>query len=151
MNKKRVIIIVVSLLIIITIGVLISLKPNSNTPLGEKSNIEITNEDVLLSIKQDTLTSTGVTIILENTSDNDITYGSDYEIEKYENNAWYKIDVELYFTSRAFNLASNDSVELNLSWKSSYGKLKPGKYRIIKNYNYTKSTSLYTAVEFEID
>lgn len=122
--------------------------------IGDKSEVEITNNDVLLSIKEGSLTRKGVTLILTNNSDKNYSYGNPYEIEIKKNGEWHKINVELYFTLPALHLASKESKELEIDWEYGYGKLANGTYRIIKNLNYENEDGTYesfnVAVEFTI-
>lgn len=49
--------------------------------IGNKSNINVSQNDVIMTIKDGTLTNKSVTLILTNNSDRKIQYGSPYEIE----------------------------------------------------------------------
>jgi hypothetical protein len=127
---------------------------NSKLDIGEKSNIEIAKNDVTLSIKEGSLTKVSATLILKNNSNVDIIYGNPYEIEIKKDNEWHKIDVELFFNSPAYGLASSESTEIELNWKNSYGKLSSGEYRIIKDIDVEKEDgtfeSFYVSAEFTI-
>lgn len=122
--------------------------------IGKKSDVEIIDKGVTLSIKDGTLTKTSATIIIKNNSDIDIQYGNPYEIEIKQNNEWYKINVELNFTLPAFSLKSKETKELELNWGNGYGKLEHGEYRIIKNIDIEKEDGtyeiFYISAEFRI-
>lgn len=122
--------------------------------IGKKSDIEITKNDVTLSIKDGTLTKTGATLILKNNSNVDVEYGNPYEIEIKQDGFWYKINVQLYFNSPAYGLKPNESEQIELNWKNSYGKLPSGEYRIIKSIDVEKEDgtfdSFYISAEFTI-
>ncbi len=123
--------------------------------IGNKSNIKISqNNDVILSIKDGTLTNTGATLVLTNNSDKNFQYGNPYEIEIKKDGEWHKIKVKLYFTLPAFHLNSKEIKEIELNWDYEYGKLSAGSYRIIKSINYEyeegKYESFNIAVEFTI-
>lgn len=111
--------------------------------IGEKSNIQINNDVVSLSIKEGTLTNNGVTVILKNSSDNTIIYDDTYELEIKKDGSWYKIDVELLFNEPIWNLDSGVSKELDFNWKKSYGDLDTGTYRIIKAVSLENSDGVY--------
>lgn len=49
--------------------------------IGNKSDIKVSQNDVIMTIKDGTLTNKSVTLILTNNSDRKIQYGSPYEIE----------------------------------------------------------------------
>ena len=124
--------------------------------IGNKSNIKISKtNDVVMSIKDGTLTNTGATLILSNNSDKDFSYGNPYEIEVKKNNEWHKINVELDFTLPAYVLLSKETREIDIDWKYGYGKLAKGTYRIIKGIDYEYEEGKYetfnVAVEFNID
>ena len=114
---------------------------------GEEINIKI-------DIKNNTLTAKGLTMLISNKSDKDISYGNPFMIEKYENGYWKTLKSinELAFTLPAYGLNINDSVELNIDWEYGYGKLN-GKYRIVKRFHYHEKDdviSFYKYLEFEI-
>jgi len=123
--------------------------------IGEKSNIEIVEKEVTLSVKENTLTNTGVTLILKNDSNVDVQYGNPYEMEIKKDGEWYKINVELNFTLPAFTLKSKETKEIKLNWENSYGHLAKGKYRIIKGVDIEKEDgtfeSFYVSTEFNIE
>ena len=110
--------------------------------------------NVNMEIKKDTLTDTGLTMIVENLSDKDLEYGNPYTLEKYENGFWKDVQPinELFFTMPAFGLNRNESVELKINWEYGYGKLK-GKYRIVKRFSYKENDDhifFNKYLEFEI-
>lgn len=122
--------------------------------VGNKSDVKISQGDVLMSIKDGTLKNTGATLILTNNSDKEFQYGNPYKIEIKQNGEWYKIPVEINFTLPAFSLKSKESKEIDLNWENVYGKLTSGTYRIIKEINYEKEEgnveTFNVAVEFTI-
>ena len=118
----------------IILGIIIYcvLKNNNHTI----SDIKTTENDVSLSIKENTLTTSSATLILKN------------------NKKWYKLDGEMYFTLPLFFLEPNKTVELEVNWEYGYKKLKKGTYRIIKEIKIEKGNntfdSFYVAAEFTI-
>lgn len=123
--------------------------------IGNKSDIQIVEKGVSLSIKEDTLTNTGATLILKNDSDVDVEYGNPYEMEIKKDGEWHKINVELNFTLPAFILKSKETKELELNWENGYGKLASGNYRIIKSIDVEKEDgnfdTFYVSAEFTIE
>lgn len=105
----------------------------SNFDIGKESNIEILEKGVSLSIKEDTLTKIGATLILKNNNDVDIQLGDPYEMEIKKDGKWHKINVQLNFNSPAYVLKAKESREIEIDWKNAYGKLVKGEYRIIKS------------------
>ena len=120
---------------------------NISKTSGDEVNLKIT-------LKENTLSNVGLTMIVENLSDRDLEYGNPYSIEKYENGFWKNAPTinDLYFTMPAFGLNKGESKELSINWEYGYGKLK-GKYRIVKDFSYKENDdyiSFNKYLEFEI-
>lgn len=129
-------------------------KQKNEFDIGDKSNIKISKNDVIMTIKEGTLTNKSVTLVLTNNSDNNFQYGNSYEIEIKKDGEWHKINAELYFNLLLFQLSAKESKEIELDWENGYGKLAKGTYRIIKEIDYEYKEGKYetfnVAVEFTI-
>ena len=129
-------------------------KQKNKFDIGDKSDIKISKNDVIMTIKEGTLTNKSATLVLTNNSDNNIQYGTPYEIEIKKDGEWHKINVELYFNLSLFQLSTNESKEIELNWENGYGKLAKGTYRIIKEIDYEYKEEKYetfnVVVEFTI-
>ena len=129
-------------------------KQKNEFDIGNKSDIKISQNDVIMTIKEGTLTNKSATLILTNNSDKNFQYGTPYEIEIKKDGEWHKINVELNFDMPAFQLLSKESKEIELDWENKYGKLAKGTYRIIKGINYEYEEGKYetfnVAIEFTI-
>ena len=129
-------------------------KQKNEFDIGNKSDIKISQNDVIMTIKEGTLTNKSATLVLTNNSDKNFQYGNPYEIEIKKDGEWHKINIELNFDMPAFPLSSKESKEIELDWENGYGKLAKGTYRIIKGINYEyeegKYKSFNIAVEFTI-
>lgn len=129
-------------------------KQKNEFDVGNKSDIKISQNDVIMTIKEGTLTNKSATLVLTNNSDKNFQYGNPYEIEIKKDGEWHKINIELNFDMPAFPLSSKESKEIELDWENGYGKLAKGTYRIIKGINYEyeegKYKSFNIAVEFTI-
>lgn len=129
-------------------------KKKNEFDIGNKSDIKISQNDVIMTIKEGTLTNKSATLVLTNNSDKNFQYGNTYEIEIKKDGEWHKINVELNFDIPAFPLSSKESKEIELNWENGYGKLAKGTYRIIKDIDYKyeegKYKSFNIAVEFTI-
>ena len=136
------------------LGVLGCEKPKRNFEIGDKSDINILQNDVTMTIKEKNLTNKGATLVLTNNSDKNFQYGNPYEIEIKKDGEWHKINVELNFDMPAFQLLSKESKEIELDWENEYGKLAKGTYRIIKGIDYEYEEGKYetfnVAIEFTI-
>ena len=129
-------------------------KKKNEFDIGNKSDIKISQNDVIMTIKEGTLTNKSATLVLTNHSDKNFQYGNLYEIEIKKDGEWHKINVKLNFDMPAFPLSSKESKEIELDWENGYGKLAKGTYRIIKGINYEYEEEKYetfnVAVEFNI-
>ncbi len=112
-----------------------------------------------MSIKEGTLTSTSVEIIIKDTNPNRIVYGSDFYIEKYVNSTWKSIGTtgENYgFDAMAYYVDENGILEMRQDWSHIYGELDNGIYRIVKHVFFGSDTPIddndifYIWTEFEI-
>lgn len=120
--------------------------------VGNKSDIQISQSDISLSVKDGTLKNTGVTLILKNDSNKLLRYDEVYKIEIKQNNEWHKINAELYFNEPLWEVEQNKSQELELKWEDSYGRLAKGEYRIIKEVYFENESEqkFYISAEFTI-
>ena len=129
-------------------------KQKNEFDIGNKPDIKISQNDVIMTIKEGTLTNKSVTLVLTNNSDKNFQYGNPYEIEIKKDGEWHKINVELNFDMPAFPLSSKESKEIELDWENGYGKLAKGTYRIIKRIGYEYEEGKYetfnVAIEFTI-
>ena len=129
-------------------------KQKNEFDIGNKSNIKNSQNDVIMTLKEGTLTNKSATLVLTNNSDKNFQYGNPYEIEIKKDGEWHKINVELNFDMPAFPLSSKESKEIELDWENGYGKLAKGTYRIIKGINYEYEEGKYetfnVAIEFTI-
>ena len=126
-------------------------KPN----IGKESTTKIaTDREIELSIKENTLSNEGATLVLTNNSDKDYMYGDSYMIQIKKDDKWYGINVEVEFMESLTPIKSGETKEMKQDWESVYGKLEQGTYRIIKNINYEneegKLESFNLAVEFKV-
>lgn len=150
--KKMVFVILLCGVLILTMAGCV--KTKNKLDIGNKSNIKALKNDVIMTIKDGTLTNKSVTLVLINNSDKKIQYGSSYEIEIKKNDEWHKINAELNFTLQLFILESKKNNEFKLNFEEGYGKLPSGTYRVIKKIDKEKEDGLfdsfYVAAEFTI-
>ena len=129
-------------------------KQKNEFDIGNKSDTKISQNDVIMTIKEGKLTNKSATLVLTNNSDKNFQYGNPYEIEIKKDGEWHKINVELNFDMPAFPLSSKESKEIELDWENGYGKLAKGTYRIIKGIDYEYEEGKYetfnVAAEFTI-
>lgn len=108
-----------------------------------------------MTIEEGTLTKTGATIIIKDISNKNNTFGEEYRIDKYENNEWQELDVvekgNYGWNDIGYHVGKNNKLELTIDWEWLYGKLEPGKYRLVKNSLDTKNKKHTFSVEFELN
>lgn len=120
--------------------------------VGDKSDVQISDNGVSLSIKDGTLKNTGGTLVLKNSIDSTLFYDDVYEMEIRQDNEWHKINIEANFNGPLWELKGNSQEDIELNWEHIYGKLAPGEYRIVKEvyFENEEDQKFYIAVEFEI-
>lgn len=142
-------------IILFCIAMVLGIHRCSNNRIGRKSDIQISQGDVSLIIKDGTLTNTGATLIVKNNSDKKIRYGAFFELEIKKHGEWHKIEVYTpqWFQLYAVELNAGESREIEHGY-GDYGKLRRGRYRIIKDMEYLyengKCESFNVAAEFTI-
>lgn len=119
------------------------------------NEISGTDIEIIMQLKENTLSNTGLTMIFKNQSNIDLGYGNPYTIEKYQNGYWKTVNLinDMYFTMPSYQLNIGDSKEININWEYGYGKLSTGKYRIVKDFAYEKDKKYFSFnkyLEFEI-
>lgn len=89
---------------------------------------------VSIKIKEGTLTNTGGTFIITDTTDKNYSYGEPYRIDKKENGKWKeapKVIEDAFFNMPAYYPDENNEIVREINWEWIYGKLKPGTYRFV--------------------
>lgn len=125
------------------------------TTIKEK---DLTKEDdsiVNMYIEEGSITKTGLTVIIEETEDYDISYGNPFYLEKfnYENNKFEPLKLvndNCAFTLPAFNASPDKPLRLNQNWYCMYKELEKGLYRIVKNAFFNSDTPIDESKVFKI-
>lgn len=93
-------------------------------------------DDISMYIKEGTLTNRSVTVIINDNSDRENIYGASYKIEKEENGIWIELESknEMVFNSIGYIVNEDNTLEFDIDWEYFYGKLKNGKYRLLKDF-----------------
>lgn len=124
--------------------------------LNDKCTIKTDDLDgVTMSIKEGTLTNVGATVVIKDISSRNNMYGEPYRIDQFVEGEWKELDVvfegNYAFTSIGYTVGGDNKLELDINWEWLYGKLKSGKYRIVKDTSYPgEGTTHYLTAEFEI-
>lgn len=132
-------------------------KFNNNIKIGKESNINITDKNIILKTKEETLTNTGAVVVLDNNSDIAISFGEDYWLEIEQNGKWYSLETinDFVVNTPLYHLKAGESKEKSISWSYAFGTFPKGKYRIIKaitlEFENDKKEDTYVVGEFIIN
>lgn len=90
--------------------------------------------EVILKIKEETITPAGLTVVICNDSDEDINFGRDFLLKEEKDGAWQQVTPvsEPFMTMDLLWAPAKSSEEMELYWAPFYGQLKEGRYRLIK-------------------
>lgn len=133
MNKYLYFIVCIIGLIFLLAGYDKAVKNLKPTDFKTVNNIE----GVTMKIKEGTVSPTGLTVILDNTTDKQCIYGKPFVLERKINGKWYQVPAVIKnnygFEDIAYILSAKSNAEVKIDWEWLYGNLKPGEYRIIKD------------------
>jgi hypothetical protein len=83
------------------------------------------------------VTATGLTLLFENSSDKQYTYGDPFLLEKKMHGKWYQVPIEMEenygFNDIGYELDAAGRSEWEVDWEWLYGSLDSGEYRIVKD------------------
>lgn len=89
-----------------------------------------------MSIVDESITPTGLTLYFENDTNTEFTYGQAYLLEMKIENEWYEVPIQTdenyAFEDIGYVLPENGSAELTVDWEWLFEELEPGEYRIVK-------------------
>lgn len=130
------------------------------TPDWETTPYEKINnfDGVSMTVDEETVSNTGLTVVFENNSSNQSIYGEYFSLENKINGQWHQVpvivDSDYGFNDIGYNLDSGDSRDLKVDWDWLYGSLDAGEYRIVKDVLDISSTEdyhkYYLVAEFTI-
>jgi hypothetical protein len=157
MNTKIWVVLLVVCIIIVTGVTCITVLGNKK---GVTNIVENPLEGVVLEIKENTVSNTGLTLIIKNVASNNYAWGSAYLVEKAISSSWEPVpdilDGNYAWTSELRILQGHSITELDIDWGWLHGELSPGHYRVIKDFaymmsEYTNGNYYPIPVEFIID
>ncbi len=104
-------------------------------------------------------TSTGLTVVFTQSGGSptgDLQTGSDYSIEKYENDSWIPVKTiipleEVGWDCIAYIIEKEDTTEMEVDWSFLYGELETGVYRIQKSVMDFRDTGEYDTVTLQAE
>lgn len=148
---------VIIILCIISILTITGCSSEVQSNIEDISNIEVHNKNIIFSVKNETLSNSGATFLIENNSDNILGYGESYHLEKYQNDSWHFLNTitDVTFIVPLWSLNPGENTEITINWKNFYGILDSGNYRIIKDVSFVDKEgnleNFYIGVEFAIE
>lgn len=97
------------------------------------------NNGGMFQVKDSTVTPTGLTVIFNNDSEQDGTYGEHFQLDRKVDGEWIEVpdilEGHFGFPDIGYELDPRATAELVVDWEWLYGSLEQGEYRI-KKYVY---------------
>ena len=110
-----------------------------------------------ITLYADDVTSKGMTLKIEQFGGNPtgtLEYGAAYTLETTENDEWQPVETvtgePLVWNALAYGVKMNDITEANINWEYAYGELKPGFYRLKKEFIDFRATGDYDSETYEV-
>lgn len=118
-----------------------SVKPNDTNGYLISHNIFATSDKWGITLYADNVTPKGLTLKIEQFGGNPsgtLEYGAAYFLETTVNDEWQPVETTtgepLVWNMLAYSVKMNDISEININWEYGYGELKPGYYRLKKEF-----------------
>ena len=130
---------------------------NEPIVVNEKQISELSElENVVMTIKEGTLTRKGATVIITDISGKNYIYGTWYRIEQRIDGIWQEKHIVLEgnygWDDIAYHVDYTGHLVFDINWEWLYGILENGYYRIVKSASLPDSLEeKYFSVEFEIN
>ncbi len=111
----------------------------AGSSVGEPSPYAAVNDlaGVEMTVKEGSAGPAGLTLVMENKTAREHSYGAFYAVERLRDGAWVTLPrvtkEEATWIALAYILTPGQRRELEpVNWEWLYGKLPPGQYRIVK-------------------
>lgn len=131
---------------------------NSNQPEEEKVYEGDTTSDIVMTIKEGTLTNHSATIIIKELSNKDYIYGygEDYSLCKKKGNNWIYVPIKLegnvIIPDIGYGIIEQGLLEFDLNFITMWDELEPGEYKIVKSASLAgENVKYYFSTDFTID
>lgn len=92
-----------------------------------------------ITLLAENVTNSGITLKIKQKGGKDVkelSTGTWYELEKFEDNAWVKVStnplIDYAWEMVAYNIKPSGVTEFEVDWEWLYGKVSPGAYRLAK-------------------
>ena len=108
-------------------------------------------ENVTIEVLEDTVTSSGVTIVVTDKNKNPYGWGKSYKLQQKIVDEWYNVAPQtvVSFEEIAYVLDEDGQFKQDIDWTRFYGNLGKGKFRIVKD-TYDDGYIYFYSNEFEI-
>lgn len=96
----------------------------------------------------------GVTFTIVNNTDEEILYGTDYFLKRYENKEWINIDTLMLgfrFNRGFYSIPARSKIFIEFNWEGLYSPLSDGEYVISKTVLEPTRDGNYTQVTLYAD
>ncbi|MDV2582582.1 immunoglobulin-like domain-containing protein [Alkalibacillus haloalkaliphilus] len=91
-----------------------------------------------------------IKITVSNQGPNPIAFGTYYRVEKYQENAWYEVPLNIQFTDIGLSIKTNETYNDEVQIEHLDYQLTQGLYRIVKEFR-TENDDFRIAAKFTID
>lgn len=119
------------------------------------------NTNITMTIKENTLTRNGMTVVITDTSSNKNVFSAWFRLDKKIDNTWQELDAvndNCVFNDIAYYTDETNKLEMEQDTSCMYGELDTGEYRLVKYTlpkdkigNIIEKDKTYFNVEFKID
>lgn len=153
---KKIIILSLIIVLILTGYTLKELKHNaSNQPKEEKVYEGDTTSDIVMTIKEGTLTNHSATIIIKDLSQKDYFFEKGVKLYEKKENDWIALsplpnesNLPLEYVGIGYGVNDDGILELN----ENFRELQPGEYKIVKSASLAgENVKYYFSTDFTID
>ena len=126
----------------------------SSTPTKEDN----TMSELIFSVETSSISPTGLTYSVSNYDNYNVTwsYGSSFYLEYFVDDEWVTIDpvTSPFWTQILISVSSGKFATQTVDWSEIYGQLRPGTYRIVKEFTRCEGElveTYYLPANFDIE
>ncbi len=136
---------------------LLSSQLNAGAGIGKTLHNAILHDKWGITLYADDVTPKGLTLKIEQfggSPSGTLEYGAVYFLETTVNDEWEPVETitgePLVWNMLAYGVKMNDVSEININFEHGYGELKPGFYRLKKEFMDFKATGDYDTETYEV-
>ena len=146
-NKKNIVFIIISTMIVLIVFVFIkeidifnkTKITYENTVIQKETQDSWSKDKIKMSVKNISKDGQKATLVIEDKNKIPVSWDTSYGIQRLsEANVWYdvKSNITMSMLMEIVTPSESGITEINLNWEDVYGKLRKGTYRIVKNKNF---------------